>query len=102
MSLHWAIMKIKWDNKCASISLAVSTVAMLVIIMIGTKAAVYIQPSELPSVPVSCRWNNSTTVLACHPSYLLVILYDILEALFIFRSLPTVPKMTYSIFFIRT
>ena len=59
---------------------------MLVIIMIGTKATVYIQPSELPSVPVSCRWNNSMTVLACHPSYLLVILCDILEALFMGRN----------------
>lgn len=65
---------------------------MLVIIMIDTKATVYIQPSELPSVPVSCRWNNSTTVLACHPSYLLVILYDILEALFYLSIPPYCPQ----------
>lgn len=67
------------------ISLAVSTVTMLVIITLDTKATVHTS-SELPLVPVCCRWYNSMAVLAWHPFHLLVVLFDILEALFIFPS----------------
>lgn len=61
------------------------------IIMTDTKAAVSIQPSELLLVSVGCRWYDPKAVLAWH-SFLLVTLYEIVTAFFIFPSLHLFPK----------